>query len=172
MPIILGVDPGSRMTGYGVVRLDGSQLTHLDSGAIAIAGKSIGERLNCIFKELSTIVKQWTPEVAAVEQVFMHLNPGGAIKLGQARGAAIVAAASLGLQTAEYSARQIKQSVTGHGGADKLQVQQMVARLLHLELPLQNDAADALAVAICHAHTNQSLSRLGGAKGIRNGRLQ
>jgi len=172
LPIILGIDPGSRITGYGVIKLEGNKLIYIDSGCIRISGEEIGERLNCIFKGIHQVVSEFKPEVAAVEQVFMHVNPGGAIKLGQARGAAIVAAASLGLSAAEYSARQIKQSVVGYGGADKSQVQTMVCRLLNLPKAPQSDAADALAVAICHAHSHQSLANFGGAKGIRHGRLR
>jgi len=159
MTIIIGIDPGSRFTGYGVIRWEGNQSHYLDSGHIAIAAYSPAERLQKIFSGIQTIVQLHQPHEAAIEQVFMHQNPGSALKLGQARGAAIVA---LGTDVAEYSARQVKQSVVGYGAAAKEQVQHMVKRLLNISHELQADAADALAVAICHAHTRFCSSKLKG----------
>jgi crossover junction endodeoxyribonuclease RuvC len=150
MTIIIGIDPGSRFTGYGVIRWEGNQSRYLDSGCLAVSAYSPSERLQKIFLGIQAIVQLHEPHEAAIEQVFMHQNPGSALKLGQARGAAIVA---LGKTVAEYSARQVKQSVVGYGAAGKSQVQQMVKRLLNIPHELQADAADALAVALCHAHT-------------------
>lgn len=150
MTIIIGIDPGSRFTGYGVIRWEGNQSRYIDSGCLAVLSYSPNERLKKIFLGIQAIVQQHEPHEAAIEQIFMHQNPGSALKLGQARGAAIVA---LGTSISEYSARQVKQSVVGYGAAGKSQVQQMVKRLLNITHELQADAADALAVALCHAHT-------------------
>lgn len=153
----MGVDPGSRITGYGVIEWQGNQSRYLDSGHINVAACNVSERLQTIFQELQRIVQLHQPHEAAIEQVFMHQNPGSALKLGQARGAAIVA---LGTTVAEYSARQVKQSVVGYGAAAKTQVQHMVKRLLNISLELQPDSADALAVALCHAHTRFCSNKL------------
>jgi crossover junction endodeoxyribonuclease RuvC len=144
------VDPGSRFTGYGVIQWDGNQSRHITSGCLAVSSYPTAERLQKIFSGIQVIVQLYAPEEAAIEQIFMHQNPGSALKLGQARGAAIVA---LGTDVAEYSARQVKQSVVGYGAAAKSQVQHMVKRLLNISHELQADAADALAIALCHAHT-------------------
>jgi crossover junction endodeoxyribonuclease RuvC len=158
MTVIIGIDPGSRHTGYGIIRVEGNQNFHIASGCIHLLEASLPERLQKIFASLQEVVHQFQPHEAAIEQVFMHDNPGSALKLGQARGAAIVA---LTIPVAEYSARQVKQSVVGHGAAKKEQVQHMVGRLLNLPEKLQADAADALAIALCHAHTRFSLNKLG-----------
>ena len=150
--IILGIDPGSCITGYGIIQVEGSQLSYLDSGCIKI------------FIGLQSVVQQYTPSEAAIEQVFMHINANAALKLGQARGAALVAAALAKLIVSEYSARQVKQSVVGYGAANKQQVQHMVRLLLNLDRSPQADAADALAIAICHAQTRQS-----GGQGLKQG---
>ncbi len=164
MNIILGIDPGSRLTGYGVIKQEGRKLSYLGSGCIKAiaAGDDLGDRLQTIFAGVSELILQFQPTMFAVEQVFMGVNPGGALKLGQARGAAIVAATSKGLAIAEYSARQIKQSVVGTGAADKTQVQHMVKSILKLPATPQADAADALAVALCHAHSHDSLAKMSG----------
>lgn len=164
MSIILGIDPGSRFTGYGVIAQEGRQFTYLGSGCIkAIAqGDDLGTRLQTIFAGVSELIVQFKPDRFAIEQVFMAKNPDSALKLGQARGAAIVAATNAGLEIAEYSARQIKQSVVGTGGANKEQVQHMVTSILKLPGTPQADAADALAVALCHAHSYDSLVKLQG----------
>jgi crossover junction endodeoxyribonuclease RuvC len=178
LTIILGIDPGSRITGYGVIRKEGRKITYLGSGCIkAFSGKKedddFSERLQTIFAGISELILQFNPERFAIEQVFMGVNPGGALKLGQARGAAIVAATNKGLPVAEYSARQIKQSVVGTGAADKSQVQHMVKTILKLPAMPQADAADALAVALCHAHSYDSLEKLSGqANKIVRGRLR
>ena len=157
MTVIIGIDPGSRRTGYGVIRLEGNRHVYLTSGYLDVASYPTCERLRQIFLGLQQIIQLHRPHEAAVEQVFMHENPNSALKLGQARGAAIV---SLDIPIAEYSARQVKKSVVGHGAANKEQVQYMVLRLLNIKSNLQPDAADALAVALCHAQA-RNLKKLG-----------
>jgi len=175
LSIILGIDPGSRLTGYGVIKQNGRQFSYLGSGCIKAisAGEDLGSRLQTIFAGVSELIIQFKPDMFAIEQVFMAKNPDSALKLGQARGAAIVAATQSGLDIAEYSARQIKQSVVGTGAAKKEQVQHMVKSILQLPGTPQADAADALAVALCHAHSHDSLSKMSGqaTKTVR-GRLR
>lgn len=172
MSIILGIDPGSRVTGYGIIRQRGALFEYLGSGCIRVSGE-LPQRLKQIYDGISEIISQFGPDLFAIEQVFMAKNPDSALKLGQARGAAIVAATNHRLPVAEYSARQIKQAVVGKGNAEKNQVQHMVAHLLKLPGQPQADAADALAVALCHGQTQQSLIRLAGqaSKTVR-GRLR
>ncbi len=162
MTIILGIDPGSRLTGYGVIKQQGRHFTYLGSGCIKAmtVDKALGPRLQTIFAGVSELIIQFKPDMFAIEQVFMAKNPDSALKLGQARGAAIVAATNNGLTIAEYSARQIKQSVVGSGSADKTQVQHMVKNILKLPGTPQADAADALAVALCHAHSHEFLAKM------------
>ncbi|MCG6201386.1 crossover junction endodeoxyribonuclease RuvC [Psychromonas antarctica] len=162
MSIILGIDPGSRITGYGVIQQKGSSCIYIASGCIRTKGDTLAPKLDMIFNGISEIIKQYQPTEFGIEQVFMAKNPDSALKLGQARGAAIVAATQADLYVCEYSARQIKQAVSGMGGATKEQVQQMVVHLLKLSGRPQADAADGLAVAICHAHTAQSLVAMSG----------
>ncbi|MGI9303834.1 MAG: crossover junction endodeoxyribonuclease RuvC [Gammaproteobacteria bacterium] len=150
---ILGIDPGSRVTGYGVIDSDGVQSRHVTRGCIRIETREAPDKLGMIFTGVSEIIARFSPEVVAIEQVFMARNAAAALKLGQARGAAICAAVTNGLPVSEYSARSVKLAVVGTGAAAKEQVQHMVCRLLHLADDLQADAADALAVALCHAHT-------------------
>lgn len=167
MAIILGIDPGSRITGYGVIHQQGARLTYLGSGCIRSASTSastkahgqpsMAERLLIIFNGISELITQFKPDEFAIEQVFMARNPDSALKLGQARGVAMVAAAQHELVVAEYAARHIKQAVVGTGAANKEQVQHMVSQILKLPSRPQEDAADALAVAICHAHHSRSL---------------
>ena len=168
----MGVDPGSRITGYGIVRAEGRVIEYIDSGCIRVGEKPMAERLQTIFHSLATLIGEYRPEEFAIEQVFMARNPDSALKLGQARGAAIVAAANSGLPVHEYSARQVKQAVVGRGGAEKVQVAEMVKHLLGLEKRPQEDAADALAIALCHAHTRVSLARMGGATSVRRRRIR
>jgi crossover junction endodeoxyribonuclease RuvC len=172
MTRILGIDPGSRLTGYGIIEISGRHCKYVASGCVRVTGATIPEKLQQIFEGLTDIIEQYHPEQVAVEMVFMARNPDSALKLGQARGAAIVAAVRYQLPVSEYSARQVKQAVVGKGAADKLQVQHMVKRLLNLPASPQADAADALAVALCHAHTQQSLLNIIGASAIRRGRLR
>lgn len=160
--IILGIDPGSRVTGYGVIARKQGKLVYVASGCIRTKDGELAGRLQQIFTGVSDIIRQFGPAQFAIEQVFMAKNPDSALKLGQARGAAIVAATQADLTVAEYSARQIKQAVVGKGSAEKAQVQHMVKHLLSLPGTPQADAADALAVALCHAHTEQSLIKLAG----------
>ena len=160
MSLIIGIDPGSRLTGYGIIEKDGQKLKFIDAGTIRTETTEMPERLKRIFAGVERIVKFHGPTEAAVEQIFMAKNPDSALKLGQARGAAIAALVNLDLQVAEYTARQIKQSVVGYGAAEKEQVQMMVMKLLNLSVQPQQDAADALAAAICHAHASGSMSKL------------
>lgn len=166
MTVIIGIDPGSRMTGYGVILQTGDKLTFLDAGTIRTDTSSMPERLKSIFMGITRVVQHCQtyhanqPMQAAIEQVFMAQNPDSALKLGQARGAAIAGLVSLELSVAEYTARQIKQAVCGYGAADKQQVQAMVCRILGLDITPQADAADGLACAICHAHSQHSMNRL------------
>lgn len=155
MSIILGIDPGSRITGYGVIRQQGRHLVYLGSGAIRTVADDLPTRLKCIYAGVTEIITQFQPDMFAIEQVFMAKNPDSALKLGQARGVAIVAAVNHNLPVFEYAARLVKQTVTGMGAADKTQVQDMVMRILQLSQKPQVDAADALAIAITHAHSIQ-----------------
>lgn len=169
--IILGIDPGARVTGYGLIKVVGKQLHYIDSGCIRTVPGDEALRLKQIHDGLVEIIQRYQPTEGAIEQIFACYNVGGALKLGQARGVAMVCMANAGLPVAEYSAKQIKQAVVGYGGADKHQMQQMITTLLNLPKTPAADAADALSVAVCHYHSNQLLSRLGATKIVR-GRLQ
>ena len=150
---IIGIDPGSRVTGYGVIEKNGSYLGFVTCGTIRTdREKEFSHRLLVIYEGLSEVIKLQRPEAAAVEDLFVAHNPRSALKLGQARGAAVVAAMKQGLPVHDYSARMIKQAVAGYGQAQKQQVQHMVRALLDLSGMPSSDAADALAVAICHAN--------------------
>ncbi len=149
--IILGIDPGSRITGYGVIRNLPNKIEYLDSGHIKVKGDSFPQKLGNIFQQLSEIIEQHKPEQMGIENVFMHKNADSALKLGQARGAAICAGYHAGVEVFEYAPREIKLTIVGKGSALKQQVQHMVSRLLSLRQELQADEADALAIAICHA---------------------
>lgn len=153
--IILGIDPGSRITGYGVIKKQGRQLIYLGSGAIRTQATDLPTRLKYIYAGVSEIIQQFRPSHFAIEEVFMAKNAASALKLGQARGSAIVAAMNADLQVFEYAARLVKQTLTGSGSAEKVQVQAMVMRILHLTEKPQIDASDALAIAITHAHSFQ-----------------
>lgn len=155
MAIILGIDPGSRVTGYGVIRQNGRTLEYLGSGAIRTLAEDMPTRLKRIYAGVTEIIMQFQPDMFAIEEVFLAKNPNSALKLGQARGTAIVAAVNQDLPVFEYAARLVKQTVTGIGSADKVQVQDMVTRILKLSDKPQADAADALAIAITHAHSMQ-----------------
>ena len=150
---ILGIDPGSRVTGYGVIATQGHEIGFVSCGTIRTGGETdFSRRLLVIFQDLSDVITTYHPEVAAVEDMFVDKNPRSALKLGQARGAAIVAAQYHGLDVFDYTARKVKQSVAGYGQAEKGQVQSMVRTLLALNSIPSKDASDALAVALCHAH--------------------
>ncbi len=174
MTRIIGIDPGSRRTGYGVIDIVGSKVSYVTSGIIRLPEKSLPERLKIIFEGVSQIVEQYRPEHMGIEEVFLAHNPSSALKLGQARGAAIVAGGHAGLGVGEYSARSVKLAVVGTGSADKSQVQMMIVQLLRLSEAPAEDAADALAVAICHGHSLGTQSALAGAgvKGYARGRLK
>lgn len=152
--IILGIDPGSRTTGYGMVDSQGNRLRHIDNGIVATNPKDpLAQRLKAIYDGVTRIITVHQPEVVAVEQIFLAKNPQAALILGHARGTAILAAVNAGLAVHEYTALQVKSAVVGYGRAGKPQVQQMVKALLNLPEIAQEDAADALGVAICHAHS-------------------
>lgn len=172
MPIILGIDPGSRKTGFGLVQYQGSQSAYVSSGVVRIPpALSLPERLNLIFESVSEIIEKYQPNEFAIENVFMAKSAGSALKLGQARGAAIVAATTQKLDVHEYEAKKVKQSVVGTGAADKIQVQHMVKTLLKLPKTPQEDAADALAVALCHMNTQKMLISMAQSKQFRRGRI-
>ena len=145
---ILGIDPGSRFTGYGIIDAQGDRTALVRHGVIRTGAGEFAERLGIIFGELRCLIQQHEPDEVAVETVFVSHNAASALKLGQARGAAICAAISLGLPVAEYSPRSVKQAIVGRGGADKVQVQHMVSVLLQLQDSPAEDAADALALAL------------------------
>jgi crossover junction endodeoxyribonuclease RuvC len=172
MSLILGIDPGSRKTGFGIIRHLGGHSEYVTSGVIRLPDAVLPERLRIIFNGVTELVETHCPAELAIEQVFMARSAGSALKLGQARGAAIVACVAHSLEVSEYSARQIKQSVVGTGAADKVQVQHMVKVLLRLPAAPQEDAADALAAALCHAHTRQSMISMAGARQPRRARLR
>lgn len=174
MTCILGIDPGSRFTGFGMVEQVGRELRFVTCGTLSVAdgGADMPVRLGRIFAGLAEQVKLFSPAEVAVEKVFMARNADSALKLGQARGAAVAAVVQSGLPVFEYSARQIKQAVVGKGSADKNQVGQMVRYLLKLDKVPQADAADALAAAICHAHMRVSMARLAGTSAVRRGRAR
>lgn len=171
MAIIMGVDPGSRKTGFGLINWAAGQYEYVTSGVIRVPDVSLPERLKVIFEGVSSLIEQHTPQEFAIEQVFMAKNAGTALKLGQARGAAIVAAVNQELPVFEYEARKVKQAVVGSGAADKQQVQHMVKNLLKLPATPREDAADALAVALCHINTQQHLIKLASARSFRRGRV-
>ncbi len=171
MTLILGIDPGSRKTGFGIINFCSNRHEYVGSGVIRLPDISLPERLQIIFASLCEIIDEYCPQQMAIESVFMAKSAGSALKLGQARGAAIVAATSCDLPVAEYEAKKIKQSVVGTGAADKFQVQHMVKQLLCLSAMPQEDAADALAVAICHANSYQHLVNIAQAKHFRRGRM-
>ncbi|MFT5114440.1 MAG: crossover junction endodeoxyribonuclease RuvC [Parasphingorhabdus sp.] len=157
---VLGIDPGSRITGLGIVSANGDELTCVYKGEVKMAKASLAERLKCIYAGVFEAVKHYQPDVVAIEKVFMAKNANSALVLGHARGAAICAAVNAGLMVGEYSALQIKQAVVGTGAADKNQVQHMVRVLLGLTSKPPSDAADALACAICHINTSRITQKL------------
>lgn len=163
MSVILGIDPGSRITGYGLINVVGSKQEYVASGCIRIKGDHLPDRLQQVFEGVTELITLYSPQEMAIEQVFMAKNADSALKLGQARGAAIVAGVNQGLEVSEYAARAVKQAVVGKGSAEKAQVQHMVSSILKLPGIPQADAADALAIALCHAYTRQGQIRYAGA---------
>ncbi|MDP1931210.1 MAG: crossover junction endodeoxyribonuclease RuvC [Gammaproteobacteria bacterium] len=172
MAMILGIDPGSRLTGYGIVNSVGNRLEYVTCGSIRLPDVDHPQRLKQIFDSLCSIIEQFVPQECAIEEVFLGKSVSSALKLGQARGAAMVACLHHDLPVAEYSPRKVKQALVGNGSADKVQVQHMVKVLLGVSGEVQEDAADALAIAICHANTKASLLKVAGARSFRNSRLQ
>ncbi|GFO72956.1 crossover junction endodeoxyribonuclease RuvC [Bathymodiolus japonicus methanotrophic gill symbiont] len=160
MARILGIDPGSRLTGFGVIDETATGYQYIASGCLRIKGDNFPLRLKQIFAGISDIVEQYQPTEMAIEQVFMHKNADSALKLGQARGAAICAVQLFDIPVFEYAARQVKQAVVGKGSADKSQVQQMVKILLGISGELQIDASDALGISLCHANLQQTQRRI------------
>lgn len=157
---ILGIDPGLRLTGFGLIDKSGQKLDYVASGVIKSGEGELPQRLGVLFSGLNEIIAQHRPDTCAVEIVFVNVNPQSTLLLGQARGAVVCAAVSSGLPVAEYTALQIKQAVVGRGKAAKEQVQEMVKRLLNLPCAPTADAADALACAIAHAHGGMGLGRI------------
>lgn len=157
---ILGVDPGSICTGFGVIAGQGDQFHYVTSGAIVLPKKADRyDKLRTIFLRIQEVIEEFSPTHFAIEDVFYNKNARSSLVLGEARGAAVLAAALADLPVYEYSAREVKQSVTGHGAAHKMQVGYMLGKILHLEeVPRSNDESDALAVAICHAFKNRQWS--------------
>ena len=150
---VLGIDPGLRVTGFGIVDLDGSSPRYVASGVVRIGGGALAPRLKTIHDGLDEVIRQYRPQIAAIEIVFVNVNPQSTLLLGQARGAAITTAVIHDLSVHEYTALQVKQAVVGYGRAAKTQVQAMVQRLRALPGLPSADAADALACAICHGHS-------------------
>lgn len=171
MVTILGIDPGSVVTGYGVVQEHSGNISYVASGCLKLKNDELSNKLQNIYKGISRIVEIYNVQEVAVEAVFIHLNANAALKLGQARGAAIVGASSGNCSIFEYTAKQVKQSVVGYGGAQKLQIQHMVMQMLNLSGKIQEDSADALAVAICHANNLKSRGVLGEYKSFKKGRI-
>ncbi len=158
---VIGIDPGSTITGYGLIDSDGVRSVYVAHGHIRVKGESFPDRLGHIHEAIGDVIDQWSPSSAAIEQVFVSNNPMSALKLGQARGAAITAVVSRGLEMSEYAARTVKQVVTGSGAADKAAVQTLIKAHLDITRAVQVDAADGLAIALCHAH-----SVLGGTRSL------
>ncbi len=165
---ILGIDPGTRATGYGLVEKQGNRLIHIDNGALFTrSGDDLAIRLKTIYDGLERVIAEYRPEAMAIEQIFVAKNALSALKLGHARGTAMLSGVNAGLPVFEYSALQVKSAVVGYGKASKIQVQQMVRTLVNLPEIAQEDASDALAVAICHAHSaglNNRLERVLGKR--------
>ncbi|MEJ2129151.1 MAG: crossover junction endodeoxyribonuclease RuvC [Woeseiaceae bacterium] len=157
---ILGIDPGSRTTGFGVLDFYGDEPAYVASGTVSSADGTFPERLRQIFTAVSEIVTEYHPDVVAIESVFMHKNAGSALKLGQARSAALCATFGFDVDVYEYAPREIKQAIVGTGAATKEQVQHMVISLLKLDAAPALDAADALAAALCHGHQHRIRARL------------
>lgn len=160
MTTILGIDPGSRITGFGIVALENKEISYITSGCIRVETQALPQRLLEIFNNIDELIHNFQPAHIAIEKVFVHQNVGSALKLGQAQGAAMVAAAQNRLNIFEYSPNEIKQAIVGKGHADKTQIQHMIKILLNLPMFPQSDAADALAIALCHAHLLQSQQNL------------
>jgi len=166
--IFIGLDPGLRITGWGVIRVEGNRLSHIADGAVSVpASLDLAERLATLHRALAELLREFGPDEAAVEETFVNRNPASTLKLGQARGVVMSVPALAGVPVFEYAANRIKQSLVGSGHAGKNQVEVMVKTLLPGAVVEKADAADALAVAICHAHHRQSARRIAAAGGAR-----
>ncbi len=163
---ILGIDPGSRLTGFGVIDFDGGKAVYIASGTVKSVEGAFADRLRQIFDSIGNIVDEFRPDIVSIESVFMHKNAGSALKLGHARSAAICATFKHGTEVFEYAPREIKQAVVGTGAATKEQVQHMVVSILSLDGSPAPDAADALAAALCHGHQRRLNAQLGTGKAI------
>ena len=159
MVILMGIDPGLKITGYGLIEEVDNKIHYVASGCIRIQKAPLPERLQQIYNDISIISERYSPQSVGIEQVFVSKNADSALKLGQAKAAAIVAVVNQSIEMVEYSARKVKKSVVGKGSADKLQVQHMVKSILELSDMPQADAADALAVALCHFYSRANLIR-------------
>lgn len=157
---ILGIDPGSRLTGFGVLDSNGDAIAYVASGSVKSVDGDFPQRLRLIFRAVSDLVSEYRPDVVAVESVFMHRNPSSALKLGHARSAAICATFEMDIEIHEYAPREIKQAIVGTGAASKEQIQHMIGHLLKLKGSPSPDAADALAAALCHAHQRRMNRRM------------
>jgi crossover junction endodeoxyribonuclease RuvC len=164
---VLGLDPGSLRTGYGIVDCSGNRETHVASGCVRASGASLAPRLRLIHEQVLALVQQYRPDEVAIERVFMHRNADSALKLGQARGAALSAAVACGAAVYEYAPRAIKLAVVGTGAADKAQVAHMVQVLLAIGKPATADVSDALAIALCHAQSRRTAGRLAAMDAVR-----
>jgi len=169
---ILGIDPGSINTGYGIIETNANHSSHVIHGVIKIHQTALPGKLKYIHEQITALIDQYQPDEVSIEKVFMHKNADSALKLGQARGVAIAACAMKNIEVFEYTANQVKQATVGKGHAAKQQVQHMIKILLCLTDTPTTDAADALAIALCHAHSREGLLRMRGVRGIRKGRLQ
>ncbi len=158
---ILGIDPGSRLTGFGILDFDGDKPTYVASGTVKSLDGTFPDRLKQIFESVGEIVAEYRPDIVAIETVFMARNAGSALKLGQARSAALCATFAFDVEVFEYAPREIKQAVVGTGAASKEQVQHMVVSMLQLNAAPAEDASDALAAAICHGNQRALQARLG-----------
>jgi crossover junction endodeoxyribonuclease RuvC len=172
MALILGIDPGSRLTGYGIINAVGNRIEYVTCGCLRLSSGNHCDRLKQIFDGIGAVIQEFSPQESAIEEVFLGKSVSSALKLGQARGSAMVACLHHDLPVAEYAARTVKQSLVGNGNADKVQVQHMVKVLLGISGKFQEDAGDALAIAICHANTQKSLLRVAAVSSFRKGRFQ
>lgn len=172
MAVILGIDPGSRVCGYGLINTVGNKLEYISSGCIKVADLAFIDRLQTIFEGVTEIIERYQPDEVAIEEIFVGKSAVSALKLGQARGAIVVACTNQKLPVHEYPPNQIKKALVGKGRADKSQMQHMVTSILKLPSAPQSDASDALCVAVCHVHTQSSLNRITGVEGSRRRRLQ
>lgn len=163
---ILGIDPGSRLTGFGLIDVSGTRAVYVASGSVQSAKGTFPDRLALIFRSVTEIVAEYQPQVVAIESVFVHRNPGSALKLGQARAAALCATFSCDAVVHEFAPREIKQAIVGTGSASKEQIQHMVTSLLSLDGPPSPDAADALAAALCCAHRERMHASLAGVAAL------